>query len=102
MNASIANSREKENLAIPLISSILVTLFLFFIDEGLYSFQWTKDLGTWIAFGIYAGAMFVGQLLIASILFRKFEHQKRAWLSLLIGMPLTLTLVLALFYSRLY
>jgi hypothetical protein len=35
-----------------------MTLFLFYIDEGFYSFAWMKQAGAWIVFFIYCNVLF--------------------------------------------
>ncbi|MEO8150001.1 MAG: hypothetical protein ABI723_20350 [Bacteroidia bacterium] len=53
-----------------LIIAIAVTLFLFFIDEGYYNFNWMDDAGNWFAFLIYVFLLFTAQLLLIAFLFR--------------------------------
>lgn len=53
-----------------LIISVVASLFLFYIDEGYYNFQWMKSWGNWIVLIIYAGIIFLVQQLFA-LIFRK-------------------------------
>ena len=53
-----------------LIISVVATLFVFYIDEGFYNFQWMKSWGNWIVLIIYAGIIFLVQQLFA-LIFRK-------------------------------
>lgn len=43
----------KKVLTISITSAVLVTLMLFYIDEGFYDLRWMKDIGNWIVFIIY-------------------------------------------------
>lgn len=45
---------------IVLLNAIVITLFLFYIDEGYYNFNWMKEKGAWLIFSIYV-------MLIASL-----------------------------------
>lgn len=36
----------------PLLAMVL-TSYLFYLDEGHYNFEWTKNLGNWIVFALY-------------------------------------------------
>ncbi len=38
--------------------TISIVLFLFYIDEGYYSFSWMQDPGAWIVFFIYCNLFF--------------------------------------------
>ena len=40
-------------ISVPLITSTLLTLILFFIDEGYYSLAWMLEPGAWFVFAIY-------------------------------------------------
>jgi len=62
MDSIIANDKKKhKQIMMFMSSSLLCVLFLFFIDEGFYSFNWMTDFGNWIAFMIYLVGLFVGQ-----------------------------------------
>lgn len=36
----------------PLLAMVL-TSYLFYLDEGHYNFEWTKNLGNWLVFALY-------------------------------------------------
>lgn len=59
-NDEIFTKRVYKALAI----SIAVTLFLFFIDEGYYNFNWMADVGNWVAFLIYVVLLLIPQLVL--------------------------------------
>lgn len=46
-----------ENL-LPLTIAVIITLFLFYIDEGYYNFNWMLDFGNWFVFVIYVSVLF--------------------------------------------
>lgn len=54
----------------PFIVSTLLTLFLFFIDEGYYNFNWMSKAGNWMAFLIYVSLFFAAELIVINYLFR--------------------------------
>lgn len=54
-----------------MITSILLTLFLGFIDEGYYNFRWMLKFYNWVALAVYAFAIFGGQRLLFILLFKK-------------------------------
>lgn len=47
----------KKVLTISISSALLVSLMLFYIDEGYYDFRWMSNVGNWIAFVVYAGVI---------------------------------------------
>ncbi len=83
-------SKNKE-LYILGISSILITLFLFFIDEGNYDFNWTAEPFVWVIFLIYAVPIFLGQLLLSKVVLKKINQTRRIILSILIGTAIGMT-----------
>ena len=62
---------------IPLWVSLILTLFLFFIDEGYYDFRWMKDLGNWFVFVIYVVGIYAVLLAVTLLvaLFVKMAQQ---------------------------
>lgn len=40
-------------ILVPFITSIFLTTYLFYLDEGYYSFKWMLEPGAWIVFSIY-------------------------------------------------
>lgn len=53
------------------LSAMLITLFLFFINEGYNSFGWMADPFTWIPFFIYVFFMFLFQAMLSLLVPRK-------------------------------
>lgn len=91
---TVTTNTSRDNLLIPFASALLITLFLFYIDEGYYDFRWMLQWGNWIVFAIYIIMLFPVQWAIAYFLFRKFEGIQKALMMFVFGIPMTL----ALFY----
>lgn len=80
---------EKE-LRIIFGAAFLLTMFLFYIDEGYYSFQWMTKWLNWLIFFIYFVLLSFGQLLVLKLTSRiKFSYGKMGLVSIL-GMALAL------------
>ena len=43
----------KKVLTISISSALLISLMLFYIDEGYYDLRWMTDIGNWIVFVVY-------------------------------------------------
>lgn len=54
---------QKTIIWVMLLNSLLITLFLAFIDEGNYNFNWIYDLGSWVAIVIYVVVFFAVQFI---------------------------------------
>ncbi|MHA7058930.1 hypothetical protein ACWGOQ_0017020 [Aquimarina sp. M1] len=81
------------------VSSVLITLFLFFIDEANYSFSWTTEPYVWIIFLIYAIPIFLGQLALSKVILKKISKTKRIVLSMLLGSILGITCTIGILLS---
>ncbi len=55
------------------LSSVFITLFIAFIDEGNYNFNWVYDLGSWVALLIYTSVIFFIQFLVFKIFLKKYQ-----------------------------
>src|SRR5690349_17205848 len=86
------SNTSRDNLLIPFGSAVLITLFLFYIDEGYYDFRWMLQWGNWLVFVIYLILLFPVQWAISYVLFRKFHVVEKALMMLFIGIPITLAL----------
>jgi hypothetical protein len=91
---TITPNTSRDNFLIPFGSALLITHFLFFIDEGFYDFRWMLEWGNWVVFVIYLIMLFPVQWAISYFLFRKFEGLQKALMMMVFGIPITL----ALFY----
>ena len=77
-------------------SSVIITLFLFYIDEGYYNFKWMLQLSNWFAFVIYIIPVFGFQLLVFKLISKIFSSQISTILSIIIGAIIGLILVIYL------
>ncbi len=55
------------------LSAVIMTLFLFYIDEGYYDFRWMQDGGNWLAFIIYVVILFAAQEFLYYIISKVFR-----------------------------
>jgi len=91
-------SKRKE-LLILMVSSILIILFLFFIDEGNYNFNWATEPFVWVIFLIYTVPIFLGQLVMSKVVLRKINHTHKIILSILIGSVIGITFTIGIVFS---
>ncbi len=54
--------------------SISIAMFLGYIDEGYYNFNWMKNIGNWIALSVYALFIF-GILTAITFGYKKLKSQ---------------------------
>lgn len=80
-----------------LSTASVLTAFLFYIDEGYYSFAWMKSLGAWIVFFIYVVLLFLGQCLVHYLVNRAMPSLQVGTISIILGCFLALTLVFYIF-----
>lgn len=90
-----------DNTTVYLFSSVLVTLFLFYIDEGYYSFRWMTNAGAWIIFLIYVSVFLLAQLGINAILSKIISNRATRTLSLLVGILTGIIFLFLIFYQSL-
>lgn len=101
MNTATIFFRKHGDAILYLFSSILVTMFLFYIDEGYYSFQWMTSIGAWIVFLIYASVFWFVQLGVDAIILRKLTFRIRRAFSLVLGISIGMIFLLFIFYQSL-
>ena len=82
-----------------LIISVVASLFLFYIDEGYYNFQWMKSWGNWIVLIIYAGIIFLVQQLFAFIFRKVFKVNNRNYLIAAIGVPVAISVLVTIIFG---
>jgi len=63
-------NNESLKFILPLLNALLLTLFLFYIDEGFYDFRWMLNIGNWIVFLFYIAAIYVVQLIFILPVYR--------------------------------
>lgn len=83
-----------------LITAIMLTFFLAFIDEGYYDFRWMSDPGNWIAVVFYVGIIWAFQLLLAAIFDRIIKDPFRTWFSTFAGSFLALLFLFYIVFSH--
>lgn len=94
----ITRSTHTKAILISSLNSILVILFLFYIDEGYYNFNWMQHLGNWIAFGFYLIAFSTGQLLCHQLILARYKGSNKITLTSVIGIPLGFGIIVTLFH----
>ena len=47
-----------------IVSAIVATFFLFYIDEGYYDFRWMRDIGNWFVFLLYVCILTTAQEIV--------------------------------------
>ncbi|MCB0427891.1 MAG: hypothetical protein KDD16_11365 [Mangrovimonas sp.] len=78
-------------------SSILLTLFLFYIDEGNYNFNWAENYFSLIMVLIYAAPMFLAQWLFYKFLPKNLSKTEKYLFSIPIGLIVGVVLVISIF-----
>lgn len=80
-----------------LLSAVVFTLFLFFIDEGRYTLSdILDDSGNLLAFGIYASVLLLLQWLVGKALPKNVVGAKKLGYTLLVCLGLFFVLLIAL------
>ena len=88
---------KNSNLLIPVVSSVAITMFLFYIDEGYYNFEWMASIGNWVAFVFYAIPMILGQFIISKIIPTKHLGVLTSLFTVVTGSSLGLLIVITAF-----
>jgi hypothetical protein len=91
---------KKKTLILFGISSVLITMFLFFIDEGYYNFNWMLRWGNWVAFIIYVVPVFLGQLVVYKLIPERFHGKGKTTLSVLLGATLGILLIVNIIFAN--
>ena len=71
----------------PLAVSVVVVMFLFFINEGAYNFEWMLKPWNYYPFAVYVSGFMLGQLIVASFLFKKLNGLVGTVAVFLLGVP---------------
>lgn len=87
-----------DNVVAPLIPTVLLVLFLFYIDEGWYSFRWMLDWGNWIVFVMYLVVIYPAFWLLSRFVFNTFHGITKVILIALLGIPLMMLLLWGLVF----
>lgn len=97
--AIAADQKRISGLIILLISAVLVTNFLFFIDEGYNDFRWMRRAGNWFVFLIYVVGLFVLQMLFFEMVFRSYRGPGKLLLSIVGGLLVAFALIAWLMFG---
>jgi len=95
IQAVTAKTTQKNGTWVLLVSALLITQFLFFIDEGYYDFGWMVHWGGWLVYAIYVGIIFGFQYGISKALSLFYKGPRKALISILVGT--TLGILFAIF-----
>lgn len=102
MESTKRNSFSKlSDTSVYLFTAVILTLFLGYIDEGYYNFEWMTEWENWIAFVIYTSVFFLAQLGFSLLTAKILPVQIRRILSLLIGLPVGMIFLILIFYQSL-
>lgn len=63
-----------------ILSALISSLFLFYIDEGYYSFAWMKQRGAWFVFGLFVCILTSVQFVLAYP-FQKLLNKRKAFIA---------------------
>jgi len=96
--AAPTTARDDSRFLAPVITTFGIVVFLFFIDEGYYNMKWMLDGGAWVVFFIYYIILFPIQLGISEWILRKVKGPKKWVVMLLLVIPLTIIMLMSLFY----
>ena len=86
MNLTLKNTNTHP--LVPLaMSALLITLLLFFIDEGNYSFENITHPGNIVALSFYFLGMMLAQSISLAVAERFMERSRAVLTSIIIGIP---------------
>ncbi|MCF8465486.1 MAG: hypothetical protein K9G41_11635 [Flavobacteriales bacterium] len=83
-----------KKVKVHLITAMALTLFLCFIDEGYYNFNWMLDWNNWLAFVMYVALFWAFQMLLSKLCQLSTKGTLQTWLSTFSGSILALLLVI--------
>lgn len=81
------------------LSAIIITLVLLYIDEGYYNFSWMADIGNWIIGAVYAGIIAAIQIAIYKFVLFPLNGTVRTGLSIGIGIFVALTILFIIMFG---
>jgi hypothetical protein len=98
MNSTSMTLSANRRVLASLTCAVLVTLFLFYVDEGYNDFRWMRRPGNWIPFAFYTGAIWGVQLLISEVLLQSFSARVKTVSTFVAGLGILAAMVAA--FSR--
>lgn len=93
--------RKHGDIIMYLSSSVIVTMFLFYIDEGYYSFQWMTSFGAWIVFLTYTFVFWFTRLGVDVFILKKLAFRIRRIFTLIFGLSIGMIFLIFIFYQSL-
>ena len=81
-----------------LLSAVVFTFVLFYIDEGAYTINWIQQTGSWILFVVFCLGIFLSQLIYLLIVFINSARVKRFIISSLLGFSTFIGFIFILHY----
>lgn len=81
------------------LTSVIITMSLFYVDEGYYDFRWMKNVGNWIAFLIYGTAILTGQVLLFLLFTRVFRWKVNNLVVILFGASLSILFLVTIVFG---
>jgi hypothetical protein len=97
MEENVIKVNHNDRVGVMIVISVLTTLYLFYIDEGYYSFAWMKEPGSWFIFLIYVTFFTFIQFIIRLFFFKNMSSIRRNVIVAAIGLPVSLILIYILF-----
>ena len=91
--------REKMPLPIMFVTSALITMSLFYVDEGFYNFRWMLNIGNWLIFVIYTLAIISGQILIHLLITRVFGLKGNMLWTILAGSVVAVMILVSFIFN---
>ena len=98
MELNITNSTQSKDYLILAINAMAITLFLFFIDEGYYNFNWAQEPFAWVIFLMYVVPICICQVLVYTFLLQTFQRVKRIVLASILGTIFGLLITISSLY----
>lgn len=99
MNTTERLKITETNLRLFTLLAVLLTTFLFFIDEGYYNFNWMLSWGNWVVFIIYTTVIIAFQVIVGLLIPNKWAIKLKVPFSFIVGSALALTILFILFTS---
>jgi hypothetical protein len=100
--STVFRNKERRIFTILFSIALVISLFLGFIDEGYYNFNFLEDSGNIIALLIYSVFIFSCMYLVYGLFFRKVQFKGKLFVSVMLGIVLGIVMALLFFYSFKY
>ena len=97
MNTIVNSSRTGWHILLHIAFAVIITMYLFYLDEGYCNFYWMRHMGNWIFFMIYGSFFLFGQLLVKHFMLGAYSGILQTLLACIIGSGLELMMAMALF-----